>query len=78
VSLAASLPAYRRFQTVATATITVKDGADKDAFFKRLPGLIPAIPQPVAARKLLPLLARALEFGGAPASALGSLLLIGR
>jgi hypothetical protein len=56
----------------------VKDSAEKDAFFKRLPSLLPAIPGPVAARKLLPLLANALEFGGAPASAVGSLLQIGK
>jgi SCY1-like protein 1 len=58
--------------------IAVKDGSEKDAFFKRLPGLVPSIPGPVATRKLLPQLSRALEFGGAPASALGSLLLIGK
>jgi len=57
---------------------TVKDSAEKDAFFKRLPALLPAIPGPVAVRKLLPLLSNALEFGGAPASAVGSLLQIGR
>lgn len=57
---------------------TVRDSAEKDAFFKRLPSLLPAVPAPVATRKILPLLARALEFGGAPAVALSSLLLIGR
>ncbi len=57
---------------------SVKDSAEKDAFFKRLPSLLPAIPGPVAVRKLLPLLANALEFGGAPASAVGSLLQIGK
>ncbi len=51
---------------------------EKDMFFKRLPTLLPAIPDPVAQRKLLPLLARALEYGGAPASAVGSLLVIGK
>ncbi|KIZ00223.1 putative inactive serine/threonine-protein kinase scy1 [Monoraphidium neglectum] len=56
----------------------VKDGAEKDAFFKRLPTLLPAVPEAVAARKVLPLLSRALEFGGAPPSAVGSLLQIGR
>lgn len=56
----------------------VKDSAEKDAFFKRLPAMIPAIPEPVAVRKLLPLLSRALEFGGAPATAVGSLMLISR
>lgn len=62
----------------AAPLAAVKDSAEKDAFFKRLPANVPAIPQPVAVRKLLPLLSRALEFGGAPASAVSSLLLIGR
>lgn len=56
----------------------VKDSAEKDMFFKKLPAMIPAIPEPVAVRKVLPLLSRALEYGGAPASAVGSLMLIGR
>jgi hypothetical protein len=56
----------------------VKDSAEKDSFFKKLPAMIPAIPEPVAVRKLLPLLSSSLEFGGAPASAVSSLMLIGR
>ncbi len=40
-------------------------------FFKGLPAQLPAIPKPIAQRKLLPMLGQALEFGGAPASALG-------
>lgn len=58
--------------------ISLKDSAEKDAFFKRLPAMIPAIPEPVAIRKVLPLLSNALEYGGAPPTAVSSLLLIGR
>lgn len=47
-------------------------------FFRKLPSVIPNIPLPVAVRKLLPQLASALEFGGAPHSALTSLLLIAK
>jgi len=38
----------------------------QDSFFKKLPGLLPSIPTLVAQRKLLPMLASAIEFGGAP------------
>lgn len=38
----------------------------QDTFFKRLPSLLPSIPPLVAQRKLLPMLASAIEFGGAP------------
>jgi SCY1-like protein 1 len=59
--------------------IAVKDASEKDAFFRRqLPQALPHMPHAVAARKVLPLLARALEFGGAPPSALASLLAIGK
>jgi hypothetical protein len=58
--------------------ISLKDGTEKDLFCKRLPSMIPAIPEPVAIRKVLPLLSNALEYGGAPATAVSSLLLIGR
>ena len=37
--------------------LAVKDGQEKDLFFKRLPAAIPSIPTPVAQRKLLPMLA---------------------
>jgi SCY1-like protein 1 len=50
----------------------VKDSAEKDIFFKQLPGQLPHIPKPVAQKKLLPQLSQALQFGGAPASALGA------
>lgn len=54
--------------------LAVKDSAEKDLFFKRLPQAIPALPLPVLRRKLLPMVAQALTFGGAPAVALGSIL----
>ena len=57
--------------------LAIKDAIERDTFFKRLPATLPSIPTPVAQRKLLPLLASALEFGGAPPSALGTLLAIG-
>ncbi|KAL6779810.1 hypothetical protein ACKKBG_A13815 [Auxenochlorella protothecoides x Auxenochlorella symbiontica] len=57
--------------------LALKDSQEKDAFFKRLPSLLPSVPTPVAQRKLLPLLAGALEYGGAPHAALGTLLTIG-
>lgn len=54
--------------------LAVKDSAEKDQFFKRLPQALPGVPLPVQRRKLLPLLSQALTFGGAPAVALGSIL----
>ncbi len=55
-------------------SLAVKDSAEKDLFFKRLPAALPGLPAPVAQAKLLPMLAAALEYGGAPAVALGALL----
>lgn len=58
--------------------LAVKDSAEKDSFFKKLQTSIGTdIPDKVARRKILPLLGNALEFGGAPPSALGTLLAIG-
>ncbi|GIL51106.1 hypothetical protein Vafri_7196 [Volvox africanus] len=57
--------------------IAVKDGVEKESFFRRLPGVLPAIPAAVAVGKLLPLLASTLEFGGAPPLAVSSLMVIG-
>jgi len=57
--------------------LALKEGVEKDAFFKRLSSSLPSIPPPVAQRKLLPALASALEFGGAPSIALSTLLTIG-
>lgn len=39
--------------------LAVKDSAEKDMFFKRLPSAVPQLPQPVAQLKLLPMLAGA-------------------
>ena len=58
--------------------LAVKDSSEKDLFFKRLPQSLPGLPLPVAQYKLLPLLSQALEFGGAPAVALGSILQVQR
>jgi len=63
--------------TAFLENLSLKETMEKDAFFKRLPSLLPSIPESVAQRKLLPLLAAALEFGGAPPVALGTLLRIG-
>lgn len=60
-------------QTRQQVLLVVQDAVEKDSFFKQLPGQLPAIPKPVAQKKLLPQLSQALEFGGAPASALGAL-----
>eukprot|EP00201_Polytomella_parva_P017722 CAMPEP_0175053094 /NCGR_PEP_ID=MMETSP0052_2-20121109/8727_1 /TAXON_ID=51329 ORGANISM="Polytomella parva, Strain SAG 63-3" /NCGR_SAMPLE_ID=MMETSP0052_2 /ASSEMBLY_ACC=CAM_ASM_000194 /LENGTH=842 /DNA_ID=CAMNT_0016317577 /DNA_START=255 /DNA_END=2783 /DNA_ORIENTATION=- len=57
--------------------IAVKDFTDKESFFRKLPQVLPSIPQEVVLRKLLPLLAAAMEFGGAPAAAVSGLLQIG-
>lgn len=54
----------------------VKDSQEKDVFFKQLPSQLPHIPKPVAQKKLLPQLSQALQFGGAPASALGAVFML--
>lgn len=58
--------------------LAVKESTEKDSFFRKLPSILPALPAPVAEQKLLPMLASALEFGGAPAAALSCILQIGR
>jgi SCY1-like protein 1 len=80
IAASALLNGSRLVEAVAfMEAIAVKDSSEKDAFFRRqLPQALPAMPAAVAARKVLPLLARALEFGGAPPTALASLLEIGR
>lgn len=57
--------------------LALKDGADKESFFRRMPAALDAISPVISRRKVLPLLAKALEFGGAPASGLGAMLKIG-
>eukprot|EP01025_Chloroclados_australasicus_P044658 TRINITY_DN4855_c0_g2_i1.p1 TRINITY_DN4855_c0_g2~~TRINITY_DN4855_c0_g2_i1.p1 ORF type:complete len:807 (+),score=106.86 TRINITY_DN4855_c0_g2_i1:50-2422(+) len=58
--------------------LAVKDSVERDHFFRKLPSKLPTVPVPVAQKKILPMLASALEFGSAPAAALGSLLEIGK
>lgn len=50
----------------------MKEGVEKENFFKSLPAKLPSVPKPVAQKKLLPMVGQALEFGGAPPSALGA------
>mmetsp|Transcript_346 Transcript_346/g.854 ORF Transcript_346/g.854 Transcript_346/m.854 type:complete len:822 (+) Transcript_346:2496-4961(+) len=57
--------------------ISVKDLFEKESFFKRLTGVLEAIPSAVLVQKVLPLLSHALEFGGAPPHAISPLLQIG-
>ena len=53
--------------------LAVKDSAEKDMFFKRLPAAVPQLPLPVAQLKLLPMLA-----GSMPLSVMmGSVMSIG-
>lgn len=54
--------------------LSIKDPSEKNRFFRGLPALMPAFPDVVCTRKLLPLIASALSYGGAPALALGCLL----
>jgi len=54
--------------------LAVKDGMEKDAFFQRLNTTITDVPEVIAQKKILPLLASALEYGGAPPTALTSLM----
>jgi SCY1-like protein 1 len=56
----------------------LREPLEKTKFFRNLPKLLPQIPPSICTRKLLPLISAALEFGGAPALALGSLLQIGK
>ena len=57
--------------------LSLKDALEKEAFFKKLPSRLTNLPSPVLRRKVLPSLASALEFGGAPPAALSALLSIG-
>jgi len=54
--------------------LTLKDGADKDLFFRRLNATLDLMPAAVVQRKVLPLIASGLEFGSAPGGALVCLL----
>ena len=54
--------------------LAMKDSMEKDSFFQRLNSTVSDIPGIIAQKKILPLLASALEFGGAPPSALTTLM----
>ncbi|XP_022149841.1 probable inactive serine/threonine-protein kinase scy1 isoform X1 [Momordica charantia] len=57
--------------------LSLKDSVEKDTFFRKLPNLAEQLPRQIVLRKLLPLLASALEFGSAVAPALTALLKMG-
>ncbi|KAL3698434.1 hypothetical protein R1sor_012510 [Riccia sorocarpa] len=57
--------------------LNLKDSVEKDSFFRKLSTLIEQLPREIVLRKLLPLLASALEFGSAAAPALNPLLKMG-
>ncbi|KAH1064702.1 hypothetical protein J1N35_029689 [Gossypium stocksii] len=57
--------------------LSLKDSVEKDSFFRKLPNLAEQLPRPIVLKKLLPLLASALEFGSAAAPALTALLKMG-
>ncbi|XP_027933953.1 N-terminal kinase-like protein isoform X1 [Vigna unguiculata] len=54
--------------------LSLKDSVEKDTFFRKLPNLSEQLPQQIVLKKLLPLLASALEYGSASALALTALL----
>lgn len=54
--------------------LSIKDPLEKQRFFRALQTSMPSFPEVVCTRKLLPLISAALSYGGAPATALGSLL----
>ncbi|XP_018719669.2 probable inactive serine/threonine-protein kinase scy1 isoform X2 [Eucalyptus grandis] len=57
--------------------LNLKDSVEKDTFFRKLPNLAEQLPRQIVLKKLLPLLASALEFGSAAAPALAALLKMG-
>ncbi|KAG9457148.1 hypothetical protein H6P81_001656 [Aristolochia fimbriata] len=57
--------------------LTLKDSVEKDAFFRKLPTLAEQLPRQIVLKKLVPLLASALEFGSASAPALTAILKMG-
>ncbi|KAF5736500.1 hypothetical protein HS088_TW14G00643 [Tripterygium wilfordii] len=57
--------------------LTLKDSVEKDTFFRKLPNLAEQLPRQIVLKKLVPLLASALEFGSAAAPALTALLKMG-
>ncbi|XP_075514198.1 uncharacterized protein LOC142549241 [Primulina tabacum] len=57
--------------------LNLKDSVEKDNFFRKLPNLAEQLPRQIVLKKLLPLLASAIEFGSAAAPALTALLKLG-
>ncbi|KAJ4720242.1 Protein kinase family protein with ARM repeat domain [Melia azedarach] len=57
--------------------LNLKDSVEKDTFFRKLPNLAEQLPRQIVLKKLLPLLASALEFGSAAAPALTAMLKMG-
>ncbi|VFQ81114.1 unnamed protein product [Cuscuta campestris] len=57
--------------------LNLKDSVEKDTFFRKLPNLVDQLPRQIVVKKLLPLLASALEFGSAAAPALTAFLKMG-
>ncbi|GMP69695.1 hypothetical protein CsSME_00028861 [Camellia sinensis var. sinensis] len=57
--------------------LNLKDSVEKDTFFRKLPNLAEQLPRQIVLKKLLPLLASALEFGSATAPALPAVLKMG-
>ncbi|XP_038720856.1 probable inactive serine/threonine-protein kinase scy1 isoform X2 [Tripterygium wilfordii] len=57
--------------------LTLKDSVEKDTFFRKLPNLAEQLPRQIVLKKLVPLLASALEFASAAAPALTALLKMG-
>ncbi|KAL1559366.1 putative inactive serine/threonine-protein kinase scy1 isoform X1 [Salvia divinorum] len=57
--------------------LNLMDSVEKDNFFRKLPNLADQLPRSIVQKKLLPLLASALEFGSATAPALTALLKMG-
>ncbi|KAL7184138.1 hypothetical protein ACSBR2_026317 [Camellia fascicularis] len=57
--------------------LNLKDSVEKDTFFRKLPNLAEQLPCQIVLKKLLPLLASALEFGSATAPALTAVLKMG-
>jgi SCY1-like protein 1 len=57
--------------------LNLKDSVEKDIFFRKLPNVAEQLPREIVLKKLLPVLASALEFGSAAAPALTVLLKMG-
>ncbi|KAL3521320.1 hypothetical protein ACH5RR_019469 [Cinchona calisaya] len=57
--------------------LNLKDSVEKDTFFRKLPNLAEQLPREIVLKKLLPLLASALEFSSAAAPALTAFLKMG-